>query len=243
MPLSGKGLCDAEMTAPRLAPCSRTSQATAGCRDHSGAQRDAARRGDAGAERVLEHGPRATRVTADDDRRRLRAALAREQCGGTPQRERDIGVQDVAVGNAADAVRAEQLARHRRQSARRASASRTAGGAGLLETGLLALHLARVAGQEPGALERRAQLGSASQSARAMPWRRAPAWPLMPPPGARAHVEALGRARSATSGAATIVRRSARGKYSSSSRPLTVISPVPGSRITRATDVLRLPVP
>ena len=30
MPLSGKGLCEAEMTAPRLAPCSRTSQAMPG---------------------------------------------------------------------------------------------------------------------------------------------------------------------------------------------------------------------
>src|SRR4051794_24660401 len=34
-----------------------------------------------------------------------------------------------------------------------------------------------------------------------------------------------------------------RGKYSSSVRPLTHVVPSPGRRMTRATDVLRLPVP
>src|SRR5689334_24209045 len=34
-----------------------------------------------------------------------------------------------------------------------------------------------------------------------------------------------------------------RGKYSSSVRPLIQVVPSPGRRITRATDVLRLPVP
>src|SRR3954463_13920629 len=34
-----------------------------------------------------------------------------------------------------------------------------------------------------------------------------------------------------------------RGKYSSSVRPFTHVAPSPGLRMTRATDVLRLPVP
>src|SRR5215213_9125766 len=41
----------------------------------------------------------------------------------------------------------------------------------------------------------------------------------------------------------TNVRCVARGKYSSSVRPLIHVVPSPGRRITRATDVLRLPVP
>src|SRR5690348_3660604 len=38
-------------------------------------------------------------------------------------------------------------------------------------------------------------------------------------------------------------RCTARGKYSSSDLPLTQLLPSPGRRITRATEVLRLPVP
>src|SRR5262249_28864559 len=38
-------------------------------------------------------------------------------------------------------------------------------------------------------------------------------------------------------------RQMFRGKYSSSVRPLTHVAPSPGRRITRATDVFRLPVP
>src|SRR5207245_175922 len=45
------------------------------------------------------------------------------------------------------------------------------------------------------------------------------------------------------SGYVALVRQMLRGKYSSSVRPLTQVAPSPGRRITRATDVLRLPVP
>jgi hypothetical protein len=41
----------------------------------------------------------------------------------------------------------------------------------------------------------------------------------------------------------TVVRCVARGKYSSSVRPLIHVVPSPGRRITRATDVFRFPVP
>ena len=44
-------------------------------------------------------------------------------------------------------------------------------------------------------------------------------------------------------GAVAMVRRAWRGKYSSIVRPLTHVAPSPGLRITRATEVLRLPVP
>ena len=45
------------------------------------------------------------------------------------------------------------------------------------------------------------------------------------------------------SGAITVVRCVARGKYSSIVRPLIHVVPSPGRRMTRATDVLRFPVP
>ena len=76
-----------------------------------------------------------------------------------------------------------------------------------------------------------------------MPCRIAPAWPLMPPPCTRTRrsyravrvgdLERRERERAVV----------ARGKYSSSERPLIHVLPSPGRRITRATDVLRLPVP
>ncbi len=124
MPLSGNGLCEAEMTAPRLAPCSRTSQAMPGV--GSTPARSARPPADAmpGAQRILEHRARAARVAPDHDDRLVGPALAREQRRGTAERERDLGVEDVAVGDAADSVRAEQPGSHGS-----ASASRTAGGA------------------------------------------------------------------------------------------------------------------
>ena len=84
----------------------------AGRRQHAGAQRDAAGGRDAGAQRVLEHRAGAARVTADDDGRLRRAALAREQRRGAPERERDLGAEHVAVGDAAHAVRPEQPTSH-----------------------------------------------------------------------------------------------------------------------------------
>src|SRR5919201_2490197 len=45
------------------------------------------------------------------------------------------------------------------------------------------------------------------------------------------------------SGAVAMVRKACRGKYSSIVRPLIQVAPSPGRRITRATEVFRLPVP
>ena len=109
-----------------VAPCSRTSQAMPGRRQHAGAQRDAAGGRDAGAQRVLEHRSRAARVAPDDDERAvLRAPRSRaNSADGAPERERELGPSSVAVGDATDAVRAEQA-----PATGGFSASRTAGGA------------------------------------------------------------------------------------------------------------------
>ena len=49
--------------------------------------------------------------------------------------------------------------------------------------------------------------------------------------------------RRPSEGPSPLVRRASRGKYDSSERPLIHVAPSPGRRSTRATDVLRLPVP
>ena len=96
----------------------------AGRGQHPGAQRAPARRGDAGAERVLEQRAGAARVAADQHRRRRRAALAGAADGRAAEPERELRAQRRRVGDAADAVGTEQ------PHPRRASASRTAAGAG-----------------------------------------------------------------------------------------------------------------
>src|SRR5256885_11283253 len=85
--------------------------------------------------------------------------------------------------------------------------------------------------------------GSASTSARAIPCLTAPAWPLGPPPWTRTRTSKVPSTPATFSGASASSRCAARGKYSSIVRPLNQVVPSPGFRITRATDVLRLPVP
>src|SRR3954447_6473812 len=97
--------------------------------------------------------------------------------------------------------------------------------------------------RKPARLSGKRSSGSASTSARAMPWRTAPAWPLGPPPCTRTRTSYVPSTPEIRSGAITIERWSARGKCSSSGRPLNHVAPSPGRRITRATDVLRFPVP
>ena len=81
----------------------------AGRRQHAGPQRHAAGRGDAGAERVLEHRPRAAGVAADEHLAGARrAALAREAHGRAAEPERELGRQLGRVRDAADAVGSEQ---------------------------------------------------------------------------------------------------------------------------------------
>ncbi len=85
--------------------------------------------------------------------------------------------------------------------------------------------------------------GSLPASARAMPWRTAPAWPEIPPPKVVTTMSARPSAFAARSGCRMIVCRVSVGKYSSNGRPLIEIFPVPGTKRTRATASLRRPVP
>src|SRR5258706_15256813 len=76
-----------------------------------------------------------------------------------------------------------------------------------------------------------------------MPWRTAPACPVSPPPCTRTRRSYWPSRPAVFSGETAIVCQTARGKYSSIVRPLTQVVPSPGRRMTRATEVLRLPVP
>src|SRR5439155_9112917 len=80
-------------------------------------------------------------------------------------------------------------------------------------------------------------------SARATPCRTAPAWPEGPPPWTRTRRSYCPSSPAVFSGLMTIVRCRRRGKYCSMVFPFTQVWPSPGRRMTRATDVLRLPVP
>src|SRR6185437_1633925 len=71
----------------------------------------------------------------------------------------------------------------------------------------------------------------------------APACPDGPPPCTRTRRSYWFESSVTSSGAITALRCSRRGKYWSSVLPLIQVLPSPGRRITRATDVLRLPVP
>src|SRR5438477_536383 len=76
-----------------------------------------------------------------------------------------------------------------------------------------------------------------------MPCRTAPACPVSPPPWTRTRRSYCPSTPATFSGEVAIVRQMFRGKYSSSVRPLIQVAPSPGRRITRATEVFRLPVP
>src|SRR5205085_6216540 len=97
--------------------------------------------------------------------------------------------------------------------------------------------------RKPARLSGTRRFGSASTRARAIPCRTAPAWPLGPPPCTRTRRSYVPSAPATLSGASASIRCAARGKYWSIVRPLIHVLPSPGRRITRATDVFRLPVP
>src|SRR4051794_40103880 len=76
-----------------------------------------------------------------------------------------------------------------------------------------------------------------------MPCRIAPAWPVTPPPSTLIIALKWPSVPVTRNGIRTSVSLTALPKCSSSERPLTTISPSPGSRRTRAIAVLRRPVP
>ena len=121
---------------------------------------------------------------------------------GAPERQRELRAEGWAVRDAAHAVGAEQAAGHGRPLALRELRA-PAGG---LQAGLLALDLAGVTREEALALELGAEFGSASTSARAMPWRSAPAWPVSPPPWQRAWTSKRSCRPASTSGDSAVVR-------------------------------------
>ena len=125
MPLSGNGLCEAEMTAPRLAPCSRTSQAMPGVGSTP------ARSATPPAEAMPAHsasssiGPGATRVAPDDDDRRApRRARARSSAEARPSASATSGLSTSPF-----ATPRTPSVPNRRPATGGFSASRTAGGA------------------------------------------------------------------------------------------------------------------
>src|ERR671918_489103 len=83
---------------------------------------------------------------------------------------------------------------------------------------------------------------SSSMRARAMPWLRAPAWPVTPPPSSRATTSTSFSFPAARSGAVARTRWVRDGKYSSSERPLRSNRPVPGETRTRTPPSFRRPV-
>jgi hypothetical protein len=180
-----------------------------------------------------------------------------------PTKTRPRPAQASRPSEALDEIERERLARRCRerhrcrsdashgvacgQGARRSAGARLALGelrrlARLVQAGLLALDLAGVAREEALALEETRSSGSASTRARAMPWRTAPAWPLTPPPCTRTRRSYWPSAPATLSGASATCGAS-RGEVLLERRPLIHVLPSPGRRITRATEVLRLPVP
>src|SRR5512140_2262224 len=76
-----------------------------------------------------------------------------------------------------------------------------------------------------------------------MPWRIAPAWPVTPPPSTLIIALKRPSVPVTRNGIRTSASSIAAPKCSTSERPFTTISPSPGRSRTRATAVLRRPVP
>src|SRR5258706_12533172 len=95
----------------------------------------------------------------------------------------------------------------------------------------------------PAALSVGFSAASYSIKARAMPWRTAPAWPLSPPPYTFTSLSNPARFFVSSSGWRTTMRPVSRAKNWSIGLPFTTKPPLPGFRNTRATALLRRPVP
>ena len=213
-------------------PRSSASSATAGVGSTPAEHRVPAGRDDPAANASSSSGAGAARVAADED-----APAAAPERGRLAELLDELDGQ-VLAHDAANTVGAE-VAPH--------AGTLTLGElrrfAGFVQAGLLALDLARVAREEPSRLSGTRRLGSASTSARAIPCRTAPACPLGPPPVTRTRRSNVPSTPATLNGASAAIRWVWRGKYSSIVRPLIQVAPSPGRRITRATEVLRLPVP
>ena len=185
MPLSANGLWDADTTAARSKLSRRASTDAAGVGRTPAEHRVPSPGGDPGGEGLLQHRARLARVADDQDLRALGLGLQRRRAA---QPHGEVRGEQLAHG-APDAIGPEESPlRHARRTLALGELRPLAG---LLEAGLAALLDPRVAGQHAPALELGAKPGSTSQSARAMPWRTAAAWPEMPPPWTRTRTSTL----------------------------------------------------
>src|SRR5207248_7295458 len=191
-------------------------------------------RDDAARERLFELESARTGVTPDEDLRSSRP----ERCGATEALD-ELRRQKLAH-DAADTVGAEVPPRHDGGDYRllNCGALRALWSPAFLRSTTRASRV-----RKPARLSAARSSGLTSTSARAMPCLIAPAWPDGPPPCRRTRRSYWPSRPATLSGAVASIRCTMRGKYSSIVLPLTQVAPLPGRRITRATEVLRLPVP
>jgi hypothetical protein len=197
-------------------------------------------RSDPARERLLELGPsRACRG-------RSKTRPARPERRGRPSRSTS-SASAPRRRSPRTTVGSEVLARYVRRRTLQARKRASALGelrrlARLVQAGLLALDLRASRVRKPSRLSGTRSSGSASTSARAMPWRTRPAWPV-------GHRRGRGRGGRTCPRAGDLERRE---RDRAVRRPREVLldraaveprRPSPGRRITRATEVLRLPVP
>src|SRR6266853_5105284 len=95
----------------------------------------------------------------------------------------------------------------------------------------------------PALLKSGLSAGSYSIRARVRPWRTAPAWPNSPPPDTFTMTSNWVSLSVSTRGWRTTICPVSRAKYSFAGRSFTMKSPLPALMNTRATELLRRPVP
>ena len=187
MPLSGIGLCEAESITPRSAPSAPVRKATPGVGSTPSSSTSTPAEARPATTAASRNCPemRVSRPTTANGRWPSKSPASAEDVGG------GNGEVQGELGGEVDRWPGPGPRRCRRvESCERLARSALAELgrlAGLLQTGLLALDDARVAGEQAGLLQRRAVgLDVDRVEARATPRRSAPAWPVMPPPWMRA---------------------------------------------------------
>src|SRR5581483_10623011 len=203
-------------------------------RQHAADDAVAARRDDAAREALLELDPRGARVPADEH---LRGARPERGRAAEPLDERR---RQKLADDPTDTIGAEEPARHEvaRYRLLNCGALRALCRPAFLRSTSRASRV-----KKPARFSGTRSSGLTSTSARATPWRTAPACPEGPPPCTRTRRSYWPSTSAVLSGAIASMRWTSLGKYSSIDFPLIHVAPLPGRRITRATDVLRLPVP